>query len=440
MHSLRTRPLLTDRRPLLLVVCLAALANGCAAMTNPAADGVPVRLVPPELLTSCHEGEQPLPLNLLRQPQPADYRLAPGDVLSVWVDAGFLGDRNLPLPIYSAQPIPERDPHRQPPTIGYPVPVDADGTIALPGVSPLRVEGLTVPEAREAIRKLYRLGNKIQETDRVFASLLQPRHYQVMVVRQEGTAFTQGTLGVVNAAKRGTGQLIDLPAYENDVLHAMLRTGGLPGLDARNEVIVLRDGAPDRTVHIPLRVPCGMLVPLRPEDVVLGTGDVVVVPTRENEVFYAGGLLPPGEYVLPRDRDLDVLEAVTLIRGPLLNGAFGGSNLSGNLIQAGLGQPSPTQLTVLRRLPNGGQLPILVDLDLAFHDVRERIPVRPGDVLILQEKPGQALTRYVTQTFFNFDIFWQVFHSKFATGVIDVAAPDRLPSRVGVLNNFQPQQ
>jgi hypothetical protein len=97
-------------------------------------------------------------------------------------------------------------------------------------------------------------------------------------------------------------------------------------------------------------------------------------------------------------------------------------------------------LTVLRRLPNGGELPILVDLDLAIHDPRERIPVRPGDVLILQEKPDQALTRYVTQTFFNFDIFWQVFHSKFATGVIDVAAPDRLPSRVGTITNVIPPQ
>ena len=32
----------------------------------------------------------------------------------------------------------------------------------------------------------------------------------------------------------GTGQIIDLPAYQNDVLTALARTGGLPGTDAKN--------------------------------------------------------------------------------------------------------------------------------------------------------------------------------------------------------------
>src|SRR5205085_4019210 len=151
----------------------------------------------------------------------------------------------------------------------------------------------------------------------------------------------------------------------------------------------------------------------------LQTGDVVYLEPCE-EVFYTGGLLPPGEHILPRDRDLDVVEAVSRVRGPLFNGDFGGSNLAGNQVLPGIGNPSPTLLTVVRKVPNGGQVPIVVDLARALRDPAERIRVRCGDVLILQEKPEEALTRYVTQTFFNFDIFWEAFHSRHAIGVVDV--------------------
>ena len=41
--------------------------------------------------------------------------------------------------------------------------------------------------------------------------------------------------------ERGTGHLVALPAYENDVLSALARTGGLPGLDAVNEVVIERE-------------------------------------------------------------------------------------------------------------------------------------------------------------------------------------------------------
>ncbi len=41
-------------------------------------------------------------------------------------------------------------------------------------------------------------------------------------------------------SKRGSAHVVDLPAYENDVLHALSISGGLPGYDAFNEVWVLR--------------------------------------------------------------------------------------------------------------------------------------------------------------------------------------------------------
>src|SRR5439155_7536492 len=98
------------------------------------------------------------------------------------------------------------------------------------------------------------------------------------------------------------------------------------------------------------------------------------------------------------------------------------------------GSPSPSLLVVLRRVPNRGQVAIAVDLRAALRYPQERLVIRPGDVLVLQEKPGEAFARYMTQTFFNFNAAWNIFNSKSGIGVIDVATPDRLPGRVGTFN------
>jgi hypothetical protein len=446
----------------------AALCGGCASVTNPTAEGVPVRRVPRELLAPSHACDVPLPFQLLRRPTPDVYRLAPGDVVAVYVE-GFLGGQ--PPPFNPAAPVP-RDQRRQQASTGYPVPVESDGTIILPAVGPVRVAGLTPPEARQAVLSRYVARKLLKDEDAVvLVSLLQQRLASVLVLRQEATAFTSGPNGIIFANKRGLGFELELGGYENDVLHALARTGGLPGVDACEEVVIqkacFRDGLersllmqaisgkptevnpleamrlPGPIVRIPLRLPPGTPPPpIRPEHVELQTGDVVFVPACPGKVFYTGGLLPPGEYQIPPDRELDVVSAVSYVRGALINGAFGGSNLSGQLLQQGVGNPSPSLLTVVRKTPNGGQLPIAVDLNVALCDPRERILVQPGDLLILQEKPSEALTRYFTQTFFNFNLAWAPIQTSRATGILDVSGVDRLPGRLSnvTYNKILPRQ
>ena len=177
-----------------------------------------------------------------------------------------------------------------------------------------------------------------------------------------------------------------------------------------------------RIVRIPTRVLPGAELPFAPEDVVLETGDVVFLEARDIARYYTGGLLPATEQVLPRDYDLDVVEAVARVQGTLLNGAFGGSNLSGELLNPGLGNPSPSGLTVLRRTPGGRQVAIKVDLNLALRDPRERIAVLPGDVLILQETPGEAIARYFTQVF-RFNFVSRVITTSTTTGTTSLLVP-----------------
>jgi len=443
-----------DRRPsrrlqrasaLAVIALVCAVAAGCTAVTNPIADGIPVRLLPPEIIGPSKCNYQTIPLNALKQPPSDTYRLDSGDVLGVFID-GYLGDKNVVVPVNLAPLVNIPDQNRIPPSTGYPVPVQEDGRIALPAVPKLLVKGLTLGEARDAIVNLYNQKDNIKVVnDRISVTLMHPRQTQVLVFRQEAQNFLAGQDGPIPISKRNTGHLVDLPAYKDDVLNALARSGGLPELDAFNEIIIYRDGLrdPDKnltkqlekskpgplpswvgeTIRIPLRLPQGAPLPFGVNDVVLRSGDVLFVEARDEEVFYTAGLLPPGKHVLPRDHDLDVIEALALVRGPLYNGAFGGSNLSGTLIQPGLGSPSPSLCTVLRRVPGRGQVPIAVDLRAALLYPQERIPLRPGDVLVLQEKPGEALSRYVTQTFLNFNVIWNVFRSSNAVGVINAGAP-----------------
>jgi protein involved in polysaccharide export with SLBB domain len=442
------------------MVALTCCLSGCASLTNPVADATPVRLVPPPLLGGHRTGQQTIPLTLLGQCPPPAYALAPGDVLGVYIE-GILGEATQPLPVQAAPMVQIREQRRLQPAAGYPVPVLADGTLALPWIERLKVRGLSLADAQEAIQKAYVDKQLIRANTPLLVTLMNPRQYHVVVMRQESGNITLGPGGEIGGGKRGTGHLADLLAYENDVLHALADTGGLPGLDAYDEVVIFRGCFKDekgragvmrmldqiphpgkestppipcaQAIHIPLRLPPGQPMPFGPDDVILETGDVVFLEARDYDLFYTGGLLPGGEHVLPRDRDLDVVEAVAQVRGPLFNGAFGTNSLAGNLIQTGVGGPSPSLLVVVRRTPGGGQVAIRVDLNRAMRDARERIVVQPGDFLVLQETPGEALARYFQQSLFNFDFLWTPIRGQRTNGVIDVASPDRLPPGSGTV-------
>jgi hypothetical protein len=324
---------------------------------------------------------------------------------------------------------------------------------------------MTIADAERTIIDAYSRPKEILPADRsrIIVTLIRPRQTRVLVIRGDspgggvtintggGFGVARGTNATTSSAGRGTGALIELPAYENDVLHALAATGGLPGVDAENEVVIFR-GPPQasqgqrellfqnpglipagcgqdwlrqfggQVVRIPLRLPPGQPLPFRPEDVILQNGDIIFIESRDADLFYTAGLLPSGEYILPRDYDLDVVEAVARIGGPLVSGGAGLNALTGNVQSSGLGNPSPSLLIVLRQTPGGGQVPIRVDLNRALRDTRERILVQPGDILVLQETPGEAFARYFTQTF-NFTIVSRVIQTNRTTGTATLAVP-----------------
>jgi len=423
----------TGRRPgpawATLLGLLSIVASGCAALTNPLADAIPVCKVPPELLYAPSRSAMvTVPLTLLRQKPPDIYRLSANDVLGVYIE-GVLPATSPGQPI-SNPPVyfpAQLDPMARglPAALGFPINVREDGTIALPLVDPISVEGMSIAEADAAIRDAYLRGQILRPgRQRIIVTLMQPRTTRVTVIRQETGGFTSGPGGyVATTSKRGSGNIVNLRAYENDVLTALADTGGLASLEDYSDVIIFKHGQTTPMVEaslrslppgtkpaaifslcpqvivIPTRILPGQPLPCRPQDILLDNGDVVFLEARDREVFYTGGLLPSSEQTLPRDYDLDVVTAVMKVQGSLINGGYSVGSFGGAVVQSGIGNPSPSLLAVVRRTSDGGQVAIRVDLNRALVDPHERIRVLPGDLLILQETRGEAVARYITQVF-----------------------------------------
>jgi protein involved in polysaccharide export with SLBB domain len=399
------------------------LIAGCAALSNPVADGIPVDRVPPELLVESKKNFVKVPLGALQQQQDEIYRLAAGDILGIWIGEGILGDKNNPP---QSRFFENSD---LPPALGTPIPVRENGTISLPQLKPIDVRGLTLPELEQKLRTLYTEERKIFKPgqESVIVTLVRKRTYTIYVLREDGGATLStgggagyGLLGQQTTTQvgGGSGRVIQLAPGENNILTALTRTGGLPGLGAEDEVIIERGGlrrqtlggdeaenksAGPRFIRIPLRLHKGASIPFAPNDVVLYDGDSVYVRARKGEYFYTGGLLPSQKGVLPRDEDLDVVQAITQVGGVLVTGLVTGSNLSGNVGASGIGQPNPSLVSVLRRTPEGGQINIRVNLNQALRDPAERILLCSGDIVIMQMTPAQAVVQYLSgQVQFNF--------------------------------------
>jgi protein involved in polysaccharide export with SLBB domain len=413
--------------------------------------------------------------------------------------------------------------------MGYPVPVREDGTITIPTLGRMSVRGMSVMQIEEMFRrKLVETQQRQPDAVNVMVTLQKRRTYQVMVIRQESISpmsVAASGMGSINLGevKRGTGQIVNLQAYRNDVAHALAQTGGLPGLDAENAIYILRGvaggpalrrselsnryghtkssrinpgssrnntviraqsqdeyrrGLPTNTNRLPLngvnphgfsptandryfpdrQPPYGSLlsperfssenipdqspsasppdldwdrlrnppatadelidhyagetevtrIPIRlfpgeevefgPEDVLLRDGDIVFIESRETEIFYTGGLLGGGQYTLPRDYDLDVLGAVSIANGRQQSNSSGGGfgNRIGGI--SAMNQDisvGASTVVVLRQLPDGGQIPIKVNLYKAMRDPEERILIQPGDFIILQYTPIEAVGAFI---------------------------------------------
>lgn len=420
---------------------LASSLSGCAALTQPI-DGVPANRLPADFYPEPKNELVPVDISLLSIEPPRDYQLGAGDILGVYVD----GILPYSQPNSPPTPPPVNFPGAEsslPPSIGYPIAVQDDGTLSLPLLEPIDVDGLTLDQVRDAIRDAY-IKEEILRPDkaRPIVTIIRERTYNVVVIREDA-ASSGGAEGGTGRDYAASGSTINLPAYKNDILHALVQTGGLPGLSAKNEILILRATKADKRkreefmrtfyayreaarldpcaclpklpddstiLRIPLRVKPGVVPALDEEDVTLEDGDIVYIESREREVFYTGGLLGGGEHPLPRDYDLDVLGAMAISGQVYGGGQMGGQGQGRGGIGGGMGGMGglegvpPGIVYILRKTDCDGQIAIEVDLKEAYNNPSARPLIQPGDYVILQYKCEEQLINYGLQTFFTFGI------------------------------------
>jgi protein involved in polysaccharide export with SLBB domain len=423
------------------LLAAGAMNVGCTSLTQPLA-GIPVRRLPPQFLAQTKNNLIPLDPSRLAQEPKRQYLLDKGDILGIYIE-GVLPYTPTDKP---PEPPPVNFPQQgsdQDPSVGFPIIVQESGSISLPSIEPIKVKGMTVEQVTELIRKAYIDAKIFANADRLrpIVTKLKERTYNIVVVRQdigaEGSLqrsqqITKGNY-IRGTDQSASGSRIKLAAYKNDVLNALMASGGLPGVNAKNEIKILRASRTNQKkrddfvqqfyqqyysnpdpcgcppplpddpdiLKIPLRLPPGVVPSFRTEDIILEEGDVVSIESREAEVFYTGGLLPGGEFLIPRDYDLDALGAMALA-GQGVGSKIGG-NGGGFGIQS-FGGVAPGQLFILRQTPCNGQITIEVDIAKASQDPRERPLIQPGDTLILRYKPCEELLNFGIAGFFTYGI------------------------------------
>jgi len=272
------------------------------------------------------------------------YRLDDGDVVGVVVD-GVLGEFG-DMPVH----IPDSRDSDVQPGIGFPIPI-RDGALSLPLISPIPVRGLTVSQAQTKISNTYIREKILKHKNRVMVSLLRKRTVRLTVVHDDVDSL-QGFNGRdfvgLNQTPRKLVSTVTLPADRATLLDAL--SEAVADLDSEQVVRILQQRRQ-----------------------AVREGDVVNVESPSRGFFYTGGLIPAGQFPLPRDRPLTALQAMALAGGSFNTPSRG----------AYLG---PSELVITRA--NGRT--IRVDAD-QLRANPNAVRILPGDALMLQYKTGEAI-------------------------------------------------
>ncbi|MEP3479016.1 MAG: polysaccharide biosynthesis/export family protein [Fuerstiella sp.] len=519
---------------------MCSVLSGCSAFVLTDTKTIEHKL---EALSRIPKTEyEPIDLRLLGQTPPPEHLVGDGDVLGIYIEGG-------PGQEPGEMPVRFPDDRNVAPAIGYPMPVRNGGYVRVPEVGLLFVNGMTIWQIEERIRQILVHEKKSHQPDKtqIHVSLMWTRSVDIMVIRQEENDATKLVAPSTGSdLDRSSGQVVQLPAFRNDVLNALLETGGLPSNEAENSVYIFkrndrkvagRQGLPTgmvpteqlgyrdsnfttnalrkvvksstnglqqaahistvnsspstptkamqkpmgavshagghsfkfsrnnksntgvqpvgyqqqsllqpipdaisgsmmpfassglptdavlgssaynplsrpaadpnsrhpHAIRIPLTIAPSQGLNVSESDVVLQSGDIVVVESRNDEVFVTGGLLGGGQYSLPRDRDIDVIDAVLLAdtysRSSQINQptrAIGGVSVLNRDVTVGA-----SRVVVERKLPSGETHLFRVNLYKAMRDPSQRILIEPGDRLFLEYTLPESIFAFAERHLFD---------------------------------------
>ena len=238
--------------------------------------------------------------------------------------------------------------------------VDRNGEIELPGVGKMVV----------ADSELEDVENKIQDA-------YVPDIYRDVVVHVT-LAETDTTEVLVNGAVTLPG-FVSLRRTERNLLYAIVGAGGVSSL-ASGEVLLRRIRKPTEEVTLDLTKPEGMRAAFALDP--LEAGDIITVEAAMPSVIYVGGLVnAPSPQPLPAGAQVSVLQAIA---------ASGG--LRTDVI--------PREATLIRRLPDGHDYHVKLDLDRINKAEDPNIMLAAGDILWVPETWETRVEDFINRNIF----------------------------------------
>ena len=262
------------------------------------------------------------------------YRIGRADVISVTVTP--MGDRT---------------------PIGARARVRRDGTVDLPLAGAVKVADMEMEDVEEAIKKRY--VEKVFKDATVHATL-------------DETALTPV---LVTGAVSSPG-LVQLRRTERNVLFAVAAARGynLWGLET---VRVRRLRDPEKKIELDLTDPEQVKTALALPP--LETGDVVTVAAATPNTVYLGGLVKgPGPQAYPPGVRISVLQALAAAGG-LRTDVF------------------PKQATLIRRMPDGKDVQVKLDLDDLAVGKDPNIALAAGDILWVPHTFATRVQEWINQ-------------------------------------------
>ncbi|MFW6154489.1 MAG: polysaccharide biosynthesis/export family protein [Planctomycetota bacterium] len=266
------------------------------------------------------------------------YRLGPGDVVTVTVRT--TNDQ------FAMEPTRAR--------------VNDQGQIDLVMVGKLDVNDLTIQEAEAVIRRAY-----------------LPRYFREASIH---VALEQAapTRVIVMGAVTNPG-MITLRRTDRDLLHAVIAAGGM-SLMSSGEVTLQRLRQPDKAVTVDFTDPMGIKAMLTMEP--LQSGDIIRVHPATPNTYFVGGLVnAPRPQMYPPGTTVNVLQALA-----------GSAGLRTDV--------TPKTATLVRRMPNGEDVHVELDLQRMWKGQDPNIALRPGDILWVPETPLTKVQEFINRVFY----------------------------------------
>ena len=265
---------------------------------------------------------------------PDDYRLGPGDLLQIMAGS-LIMDVEL-------------------------IPIGPQGQVMIPPVGLIKLEGLTIEDARQLIEDKLSIYYKNLTVEIQLAEARKIKVYLLGQVVQPGIYITFAGTTPVEFLQVASGlietQVVATDIDETDILSPYFR---MMNASASRMVEVLRDG------HELIEIDIGAV--LAKKDVEpefhLQDGDVIYIPEIKRPVIVRGGVIKPGKYEFNRNENItDVL----LMAGGTTSEQF------------------LTDITVERVTKFGQEsIPLTINRDYVLSD--PDFELRPGDIVRVPE-------------------------------------------------------